>query len=338
MLRILFAGTPECAIPSLEIIAKHHTLVGVLTNPPAASGRSGTKKECPVACKLRSLIDENVVASTVPILDPKSITQEVRDSIAALKPDLLVCFAYGKIFSAQTLSLFPLGGINIHPSLLPRWRGCAPVPAAILAQDSETGVSIQKLALKMDSGDILGSITIPLDGSETAEKLLQQSSIKAAALLQDILEQIKNGTTNPVSQDESKATYSCMIQKKDGEISWELPATHIDAQIRAFTPWPASFSYVDDKMLIIHKAHPILGENHHSSGKIRGTIPGNILGIDKQEGILIQTGEGILAVEQLQWQTKKILDWKSFINGNKDIIGKTLSRATPSPSLNDEIH
>lgn len=330
MLRILFAGTPECAVPSLEIIAKHHTLVGVLTNPPAASGRSGTKKECPVACRLRSLRDENAIASTVPILDPQTITQEVRDSIASLKPDLLVCFAYGKIFSAQTLSLFPLGGINIHPSLLPRWRGCAPVPAAILAQDSETGVSIQKLALKMDSGDILGSLTIPLDGTETADALLQQSSIKAAALLQEILEQIKNGTTNPVPQDESKATYSCMIKKKDGEISWELSAKHIDAQMRAFTPWPASFSYSDGKMLILHKAHPLLGEKKHN--------PGTIIGTDPQEGILIQTGEGILAVEQLQWQTKKILDWKSFLNGNKGIIGKTLSSATTSPSPNDTIH
>jgi len=321
MLKILFAGTPECAIPALEKAAQAHRIVGVLTNPPAASGRSGKEKPSPVALAARSLIERGLIADTAPILDPAKITQEVRDSIAALSPDLMVCFAYGKIFGEKTLSLFPLGAINIHPSLLPRWRGCAPVPAAILARDSETGVTIQKMALKMDSGDVLAVRRIPLSGSETAETLLSLSSQIAADLLVETLDSLEKAELNPVPQNDADATYCGMMRKEDGEIRWTDSAADIDARIRAFSPWPGTFTFAGDRMLLIHKAHPV------PTTEAQGPIPGTVLAMDKQQGVLVQTGDGILALEILQWQTKKPLDWKSFMNGSRELAGTVLGQS-----------
>lgn len=322
MLKILFAGTPECAIPSLRIIAKTHILVGVLTNPPAAQGRSSQIRSSPVALATRRLIEEKLISETTPILDPEKILQSTRDTIAALKPDLMVCFAYGKIFSAKTLDLFPLGAINIHPSLLPRWRGCAPVPAAILARDAETGISIQKMALAMDEGDILAVQKIPLTGTETTEGLLATSAELAANLLQETLQKIEDGTIEPQKQDGSKASYCGMLCKENGEICWEQSAHEIDAHIRAFYPWPGTFTHANDKTLIIHKAHPLQNITEQTKAK-----PGTVLGLDKKEGLLVQTGAGVLALEILQWQTKKPLDFKAFFNGSQNIIGTQLQKA-----------
>ena len=350
MLNVLFAGSPECAVPSLEAVARKHRIVAVLTNPAAPQGRSKELVPTPVAACAIRLIEEGIIAPGTPIFTPEKLTQEARDAIAATKPDILACFAYGKIFGPKTLALFPMGAVNVHPSLLPRWRGSTPVPAAILALDAETGITVQKMALEMDAGDIIVQTRFPLDGTETAESLLSRAAAEGAPLLVESLDRLEAGTASLTKQNETDATYCSMLKKEDGEIDWTQSAKSISAQIRAFTPWPGAFTTAvagaasggtaggEAQTLLILDAHEYRGPSGAASDSVHGVSPlgespdqsgpqpGLVLGIDKKEGILVQTGEGILALGRLQWRTKKPLDWKSFLNGTRDFINSRLGK------------
>lgn len=261
---------------------------------------------------------------------PEKITQDIRDAIACARPDVMACFAYGKIFGPKTLALFPLGAINLHPSLLPRWRGSTPVPASILARDRETGITVQKMSLAMDEGDVIIQTRIPLDGTETAGSLLERAGTEGASLMVEALDRIGNGTVTARPQ-EGEPTYCSTLKKEDGKIDWSRPAAEIDALIRAFSPWPGAFTEAGDAILMIHQARALPAGSEHAAGNAGvGAPPGTVLGMDKQNGILVQTGEGILALATLQWRTKKILDWKSFMNGTRDFTGTRLG-ARESP-------
>lgn len=318
MLRVVFAGSPDCAVPALEAVAAAHTVVAVLSNPPAPSGRSREPHPTPVAQAAERLKKEGLIAPDVPVITPEKITDEVREQLAAVKPDAMACFAYGKIFGPKTLALFPLGAVNLHPSLLPRWRGCAPVPAAILAGDRVTGISIQKMVREMDAGDILAQKQYIIDPTETAGELLDRLSREGAPMLVDVLDRLEAGSASGIPQNHDEASYCGMLHKHDGEIDWSRPAQEIANRIRAFHPWPGAFTHTGDRILLIHKAHPFDGTAE------AGQQPGTVLGIDKKEGILVQTGNGVLALEALQWHAKKPLDWKSFMNGSRNFTGTVL--------------
>jgi methionyl-tRNA formyltransferase len=365
MLNVLFAGSPECAVPSLEAVARKHRVVAVLTNPAAPQGRSKELVPTPVAACAARLIKEGAIEAGTPILTPEKLTQDVRDAIAATKPDILACFAYGKIFGPKTLAIFPKGAVNVHPSLLPRWRGSTPVPAAILACDAETGITVQKMALEMDAGDIIVQTRFPLNGTETAETLLARAAAEGAPLLVESLDLLEAGKATLTKQNEADATYCSMLKKEDGEIDWTKSAKSISAQIRAFTPWPGAFTTAfpsgtasaagEPQTLLILDAHEYAGpagavDRETSANTLRGVSPvgetkalredlpsgkssdeegrqpGFVIGIDKKEGILVQTGEGLLALGRLQWRTKKPLDWKSFLNGTREFINSTLGK------------
>ncbi len=330
MLRILFAGSPECAVPALEELARRHKIVAVLTNPPAPAGRSGVPVPTPVALAARRLAEEGLIDSNVPVLAPEKINDDARDEIRSLLPDCMACFAYGKIFGPKTLALFPKGSYNVHPSLLPRWRGCAPIPAAILAGDAETGVTVQRMALEMDSGDVLAQIRFPLDGTEYADELLDRAARAGAPLLADVLDEVESGTERGQPQDSSLATFCSMLRKEDGLIDWELDAAAVSAKVRAFHPWPGAHTRSASggpdgpgSTLIVHRAR-VATEDAALAFGVAAASPGTVLGVDKKEGILVQTGNGVIALETLQWRTKKILDWKSFMNGSRDFVGSVL--------------
>ncbi len=337
MLNILFAGSPECAVPSLEAVARKHRIVAVLTNPAAPSGRSRVPVSTPVALEAQRLKEEGIIPADCLILTPEKINDEVRQAIASVKPDIMACFAYGKIFGPKTLALFPLGAVNLHPSLLPRWRGCAPVPAAILARDSETGITIQKMAIEMDAGDIIIQKKLPLDGSETAESLLERAAAEGAPLLVQALDLFEKGEVTGKTQNSEESTYCTMLCKDDGKIDWAASASDIDARIRAFTPWPGAFTNAGDEVLLILKAKPYTGEvlpapsaapatpDILTGGVNRKAKSGTVVGVDKKTGILVQTGDGLLVLERLQWRTKKPLDWKSFLNGSHNFLERTLT-------------
>jgi methionyl-tRNA formyltransferase len=316
-MRILFAGNPAIAVPALETLAalsscgESITLVGLLTNPDNPKGRSG--KPEPTECAVTA----QKFTAAIQILKPEKLDSVAREQVEALNPDLLVSYAYGKIFGPRFLALFPMGGINIHPSLLPKYRGSTPIPAAIINREAETGLSIQKLAAEMDSGDILMQEKMPLDGLETTASLSGTMAKKAAELLPTVLRGITDGSLRGRSQDHSAATYCSLIVKEDGLINWTQSAIEIEARIRAFYPWPLSFTMHRDMQLLILMAEALSVPNSSS-------FPGQVLGKDNEKGILIQTGEGILAVSKLQYQTKKALEWKAFLNGARNFIGTRL--------------
>jgi methionyl-tRNA formyltransferase len=326
-MRILFAGSPAIAVPALEALVElglsdsEFPTAGVLSNPDSARGRHGGLEPTEVAAAA-ALFSEKLKAAgkfPFPVLKPERLGAAAREAVAALKPELLVSFAYGRIFGPRFLSLFPRGGINIHPSLLPKYRGASPIPAAILNRERETGVTIQRLAPEMDTGDILLRESFPLTGRETAAALSDLAARKSAALLPRALRGLLRGDLPEQPQNHEAASYCSPITKEDGRIDWSRSAAGIDAQIRAFTPWPLSFTRHGEQDLFI-----LEGRAARESLEGGPVEPGRVLGIDKTRGILIQTGDGILEVTRLQYRTKKALEWRAFLNGVKGFTGSRL--------------
>jgi methionyl-tRNA formyltransferase len=311
-MRLLFAGSPEIAVPSLEAAAAFGDVVGVLTNPDSVQGRG--KKVKPTPVKQRAL------ELGIPVLEFSHLYAGARKAVRELQPDLLVTFAYGRIFGPKFLSLFSLGGINVHPSLLPEFRGSSPIQAAIMQGKGRTGITIQRIALEMDSGDILSQQELALSGTETTKSLSEIVAGKAPTQLKEVLSDIDKGTEKPVKQDDALATYCSQIEKKDALIDWNQSASRISCQIRAYYPWPKAETTFDGQKLMITYALPSEGEQEISAR------PGTVVSVVKKRGILIATGEGMLCVTQLQLQSKKEMDFSSFLNGNSGFIGSLLGR------------
>lgn len=315
MIRVLFAGSPEPAAKTLALLEENGAsagfeIAGVLTNPPSPQGRHKELIPTPAAVFAQE--------HTIPLFTPEHLDSACRTQIAAVHPDILVCFAYGHIFGPKFLQLFRFGGINLHPSLLPKYRGCTPVNAAILNMDRETGISVQKIAQGMDEGDILASEGVTLTGTETAGSLLEYSAVHGAALLCGVLAFCgKNGVLPEGKVQTGTASYTKIITKENGRIDWSRTAAEIDAQIRAYTPEPGCWTTEKDIPLRILSAHP-------SDIPDFSVLPGTVVSFDKKQGILIQTGRGLLAVTVLQRQAKKALDAAAFMNGAKNFTGTVL--------------
>lgn len=335
-MRILFAGSPEIAVPALEALLNPDLeeegieLVGVLTNPDSPRGRHGAPEPTGVGVAAGALSAVLASRGKPPLvqLKPPRLDARARDAVAALGPDLLVSFAYGRIFGPKFLALFPLGGINIHPSLLPKYRGAAPIPAAILGRDRETGITIQRLAPEMDAGDILAQERFPLSGRETTGTLSETAGRRGAAMLPSVVRGLRRGTLRGKPQNHGEAVYCRLITKEDGLLDWTGTAADIDARIRAFTPWPLCRTRHGDRELYILEGEPWAAEGQAYSpaggGPAPAADPGRVLGIDKGRGILIQTGNGVFAVRRLQYPARKALEWRAFLNGVKDFIGSRL--------------
>ena len=332
MLKVLYAGSPEAAAKTLEILLNRTMpgentkllndeikIVGVLTNPPAMQGRHHDLIPTPV----------QVVAekSGIPVFTPEHLDSACREKILPLGADILVCFAYGHIFGPKFLSMFKFGGINLHPSLLPKYRGCTPVPAAILNRDSKTGISIQKIVQEMDCGNLLVQKEIELDFTETADFLFEKSAILGAREFAELLNNIEKNQSIPEGVPQTgEVSYSELIKKEDGKIDWSKSALAIDAKIRAYTPDPGTFTSDGKLNLKIIRAKP--AENPVTACA-DGTasskaVPGMVLAFDKKNGIYIACGEGQLIVTELQWQGKKAMNYKDFMNGSRNFIGTVL--------------
>jgi methionyl-tRNA formyltransferase len=320
-MKVLFAGSPGIAVPALKALAAmdgEAELAGVLTNPDSPRGRRGQNVPTEVSAAAAALSAAREAGGLPPIVQLKSesLKEEAREAVAALKPDLLLAFAYGRIFGPKFLGLFPLGGVNIHPSLLPKYRGAAPIPAAILARDRETGITFQRIAPQMDTGDILLQESFPLTGRETAASLGDLAAEISACLLPPFLRALAKGDVRAFPQ-QGEASYCSLISKEDGLIDWNLGAAEIDARMRAYTPWPLAYTRREGQLLYLLEGTVLEGEGSAEA-------PGTVLSEDKARGILIQTGRGLLAVTRLQYQAKKALFWKDFLNGARDFIGAKL--------------
>ncbi|MBN2652550.1 MAG: methionyl-tRNA formyltransferase [Spirochaetales bacterium] len=304
-MNVIFAGTPDIAVPSLEAAMSCANVCAVLTNPDSPAGRGKRLVASPIKTK--------ALERGIPVLQPEKLDQEFRNQVLELKPDLLISFAYGKIFGPKTLSCFSFGGINIHPSLLPKYRGPAPINAAILNMDEYTGISIQKLAEEMDSGDILLQNRIRLNHDETTEVLSRIVSFISAEMLVEVLENFQVLSVKAYEQKEEDASYCHILKKEDGLIDWNLSSKEISAKIRAYFPWPGSFTFVDSQRLNILAADLI--DDSQLNEKYSSEEAGKVLEINKSLGIIVKTGDSLLGIKQLQLHSKKVLDFRSFSNG-----------------------
>ena len=307
-MKILFAGTPEIGIPSLVELNKHYEICGVLTNPDRPKGRK--KKLHP------SPIKASAIELNLEIFQPEKLNEDFYSQIKQLQPDILVCIAYGKIFKQEFLDLFPYGGVNIHPSLLPKYRGSSPLNSAILNGDKVSGISIQRLAKKMDSGNILLQEKFNIDETDTTGSLISKVGIASAPLIKSVIDSFINGTINEYEQNDSAATFCKLINKSDGIINWSENSVEILNKIRAYNPWPIAHTVFDGKTLNILEAK--MGNTEIESE------PGKVLSFSKSDGYLIKTGDGALFVTYLQLQSKKALDYKSFNNGVQNFVDTIL--------------
>jgi methionyl-tRNA formyltransferase len=316
--RVLFAGSPEIAVPALSELAEMEgegvSLAGILTNTDSRRGRKGGLVPTDVSAAGNALDARRAARGLPPIPQIKAerLRTGEREAVAALKPDLLLSFASGFIFGPRFLSLFPLGALNIHPSLLPRYRGASPIPAVILSGDRETGISIQSIAAEIDSGDLFFQESFPLTGCETTASLSEAVARRVAEILPGFLLDFAAGTLRARPQ-EGEASYSRLIKKGDGRIDWGKRASEIARMTRAFNPWPLTWTTLDGKRLSLLEADAVCGASDAASSV--SPEGGVVFAADKTRGILITTGDGLLRVTRLQLEGKKPLFWKDFLNG-----------------------
>lgn len=329
-LRLLFAGTPEIGLVVLRALVEasdtEFRVVAVLTAPDAPVGRSRAPRPSPVK--------NFALESGIPVLQPERLRAEAREMVAAHRPDLLVSAAYGRIFGPKFLALFPRGGINVHPSLLPLHRGPSPLQAAILAGDRETGVTIQRIAEEVDAGDILAVERIPLGARTTVSELHDELADRGARLAVATVRAIAAGEERGVPQDHEAATFCGIITKRDGALTWRESADRIDRMVRAYTPWPGVRCAWQGQVLTFLEVEP-LEDAAAGTGGAAGVPPaagggapaaGTVLSLDSSKRILIQTTDGVLGVRRLKPQGGREMDAASFINGHRSILGSVLEQ------------
>ncbi len=308
-MRVVFMGSPGFAVPSLEyLVASGYELAAVYTQPDR-TGRRGRRLTA-------SPVKQAASALGLGVVQPKSLkVPEAVRQLADFKPDVIVVAAFGQLLPKAILELPRLGCLNVHPSLLPEFRGAAPVAAAILVGDEFTGVTIMLLDEGMDSGPILARGQIPIADSDTTASLGEKLAIVGAGLLGEVLVGWARGELKPRPQDEAKASYCQPIAKDEGEIDWKLSALEIWRRVRAFYPWPGSYSRWRGKTLKIIEAMPLTAP---AKAKV-----GEVVALDSG-GFGIGSGDGILNILKVQLEGKQVLSAADFLRGQRDFIGAVL--------------
>ena len=305
MAKIVFMGTPDFALPSLNALTQTHDVIAVVTQPDRPAGRKRKLRLSPVK--------QMAVEKGIAVLQPKRIRDaEAIEALSRVKADMFVVVAFGQILPKHVLDMPRLASLNVHASLLPRWRGAAPIQAAILAGDEQTGVTIMAMDAGLDTGPILEQYPILLDKRETGQSLHDKLARLGAEALVDILPGFLGGTITPRAQDDSLATYAPSIKKEQGTIDWAQPAIEIDRKVRAFTPWPGSFTSWKGKQLKIHAGFAATGS----------ATPGLVTW--QSGAIAIGTGSGIYCPTELQLEGKKRQSVVDFRNGYSGYVGSVL--------------
>jgi len=302
-LRIIFAGTPDFAARHLDaLLTSGHQIVGVFTQPDRPAGRG--KKLMPGPVK--------VLAEThgLPVFQPASLRPEENQKLVAdLNADVMVVVAYGLILPKAVLDMPRLGCVNVHGSLLPRWRGAAPIQRALWAGDAETGVTIMKMDVGLDTGDMLYKLACPITAEDTSATLYDKLADLGPQGLIETLQQLADNTATPEVQDEAQVTYAEKLTKEEARIDWSLSATQLERCIRAFNPWPMSWLMIDEQPVKVWKASVINGNT--------SAEPGTIIDASKN-GIQVATGEGILNLESLQPAGKKAMSAQDLLNSRRE--------------------
>ncbi len=305
MAKIVFMGTPDFAAPSLKALMDAHEVVGVVCQPDRPAGRNRRPRQSP--------IKRLALSSGIPLLQPKRIGEgPALETLRAWGADVHVVAAYGQILPQTLLDLPRQGTVNVHASLLPRWRGAAPIQAAIRAGDRESGITIMLLDAGLDTGPLLAKRALPLAADETGQSLHDKLAQLGAALLLESLPRYLSGELDPQPQDDALATFAPRIKKEEGRIDWTTSAAAIERLTRAFTPWPGTYTYWNGAQLSIVAGRKRAGQAE----------AGRVMAIDG--GIAIGAGEGLFIPTTLQLAGKRRLPAADFVNGYKDIIGARL--------------
>ncbi|WWP00577.1 MAG: methionyl-tRNA formyltransferase [Candidatus Dasytiphilus stammeri] len=305
-LKIIFAGTPIFAARHLDALLNKYPVVGVLTQPDRYVGRGKRLVFSPVK---KLAIEKNLT-----VLQPESLIEEnIQQQIKILNADIMVVVAYGKRLPKNVLKLPRLGCINVHASLLPRWRGAAPIQRSLCAGDVETGVTTIKMNTDIDAGDILHTIHCKIENTDTSATLYDKLSKLGSMSMLATLKQFITGTTCPIKQSEQNVSYATKISKQESRIDWTFSAMKIERYIRAFNPWPVSYFMIKDHMIRVWKASSI----DSSLSKSKSSRPGEILQAN-QHGIKIATSNGILNIEELQTAGKKIMKVREFLKSKRE--------------------
>ena len=298
-MRVVFMGTPDFSVPALENIAKKYEVVAVVTQQDRPKGRGHKMQYTPVK--------EKAIELEIPVYQPKRVKDhEFVDILKTLKPDVIVVIAFGQILSKEILELPKYGCINVHASLLPKYRGAAPIQWAVINGDKKSGVTTMYMAEGLDTGDIIDTSEIVLDEKETGGSLFDKLADLGGKLILNTLDKLETGTATRTRQDDARSTYAGKITKELGKIDFTKSAVEIERLIRGLNPWPSAFTYMDDKMLKIWNAD-VLEETVEED-------PGTITEVNKKF-IKVATGEGYLLLEEIQLEGKKRMNVTSFLNG-----------------------
>ncbi|MDH5516519.1 MAG: methionyl-tRNA formyltransferase [Gammaproteobacteria bacterium] len=306
MLKIIYAGTPDFSVAALQaLIDSEHEVVAVYTQPDRPAGRGRKLTPSPV----KQLALENDIAVYQPL---NFKAQQDRQQLIDLKADLMVVAAYGLILPEAILAAPRLGCINIHASILPRWRGAAPIQRAILAGDKETGITIMQMDIGLDTGDMLSKSVCEINNDMTASQLHDRLMEMGGRALMEIMPAIENQTLEPEKQDEALVTYAEKLQKIEAKINWQHSAELIARQIRAFNAWPVSQTVYDNKVMRIWQAHVVDASELTASNTAQ---PGQVIAVQKK-AFYVMTGDGVLALTEIQMPGKKPMPAAAFLNAH----------------------
>lgn len=308
MVRIVFMGTPDFAVPILQALIDTQTVAGVVTQPDRPAGRGQVLRPSPVKAFAQDI--------GVPLYQPASLRPaESADPIRAWQPEAIVVAAYGQILRPHVLDLPPLGCLNVHASLLPRWRGASPIHHAILAGDPETGISLMQMDEGLDTGPVYVQEAIPIGPDETAETLHDRLAALGASMVRRYLDAILAGEISAEPQGATGATYAPMISKGDGELDWQEPAPAVERRVRAMTPWPGAFTWFEGQRLRIVTAASADGPSAPPATVMRSG-----------EGIVVAAGNGVLRLVEVQPAGRRPMSIEAFVNGHPDFVGSQLGR------------
>ncbi len=302
-MRIVFMGTPASAAATLDtLLGGPDEVVGVVTQPDRPAGRGQATMPSPVR--------RASAAAGIPVLTPRKMTDPgLLEELRGWRPDVAAVVAYGRILPQAILDLPPLGCVNVHYSLLPRYRGAAPMQWAILEGEAVTGVTTIRLVAEMDAGPILLVEEVAMEPDETAATLEARLVPVGARLLTATLEGAARGSLTPRPQDPAGATFAPMLTKEDGMIDWARPAPEIERRIRAFTPWPSAFTHWGGKRVKVHGASPVAADAADGT-----EAPGTVVRAGT-EGISVATGDGVLLLTELQMEGRKRMPADAFLRG-----------------------
>lgn len=314
-MRIVFMGSPDFAVPSLKALIDGHTVVGVVTQPDRPAGRGQHLTPPPVK--------EVAEAHSISVIQPKSLKREdALEQLSDWEPDIIAVAAFGQILPQAALDIPPFGCVNVHASLLPRWRGAAPIQAAILHGDNQTGVTIMKMDAGLDTGPILRQRSVPILDRDTAGSMSEKLADLGAQLLADTLPAYTAGELELQPQDDDQATLAPMLRKADGRMQFDLPAVQLERMVRAYDPWPGTHFYWRGRRIAVHSAQAVAATRAAEAGST--TV--------YQDLPAIQTGDGLLVLHTVQPAGSRPMPGSAFLNGAQDFPDGTVDPGPEQPA------